>query len=132
MRNGSGASCIHGAKYMKIAGILILVTFLTACSNSSRRAAPQDYSVVTRSASGPISRACLSSGRKERSRQLCGCIQAAADRTLSGSDQSLAASFYVDPQKAQNIRQSGRRSDEIFWEKYKSYSETAEAICKIR
>lgn len=117
---------------MKIAGMLILVTFLAACSNNTRGSGAQDYSVVTRTASGPISRACLSSGRKERSQQLCGCIQAAADRTLSGSDQSLAASFYSDPQKAQNIRQSGRRSDEIFWEKYKNYSETAQAICKVR
>jgi hypothetical protein len=63
---------------------------------------------------------------------LCGCIQAAADRTLSKSDQTLAASFYSDPQKAQDVRQSDRSRDEIFWQKYKNYSETAEAICQIR
>ena len=116
---------INGARQMKVAGILILAVVLTACSNSNRSRGTNDYSVVTRAASGPISRACLSSDRKSRNSQLCGCIQAAADRTL-------AASFYGNPQKAQDIRQSNRTGDEIFWQKYKNYSETAEAICQIR
>ena len=120
------------ARQMKVAGILILAVFVAACSNTTRNRGTTDYSVVTRAASGPISRACLSSDRKARNRQLCGCIQAAADRTLSKSDQTLAASFYSDPQKAQDVRQSDRSRDEIFWQKYKNYSETAEAICQIR
>ncbi|WP_254684626.1 hypothetical protein [Sulfitobacter sp. JL08] len=123
---------INGARQMKVAGILILAVVLTACSNSNRSRGTNDYSVVTRAASGPISRACLSSDRKSRNSQLCGCIQAAADRTLSKSDQNLAASFYGNPQKAQDVRQSNRTGDEIFWQKYKNYSETAEAICQIR
>lgn len=80
-------------------------------------------------ASGPISRACMASDRKARSRQLCGCIQAVADLTLSKRDQSLAASFYQNPQRAQDIRQSDNAGHERFWLKYKDYAQTSEAIC---
>ncbi len=111
--------------------ILSLAVLLAACSSSSndRVRASSGQPLVTRAASGPISRACLTSNRKARSRALCGCIQAAADRTLSSSDQSLASSFYADPHRAQSIRQSDRVKDEVFWKKYRSYSETAQALC---
>ncbi len=82
------------------------------------------------SASGPISQACLASDRTARSRALCGCIQAVANQTLGGSDQRRAASFYSDPQRAQEVRQSDRSSDEAFWEAYKAYGARAEQICR--
>jgi len=41
-------------------------------------------------AAGPIERACMASDRGA-SRALCGCIQQAADMTLSGGDQKRAA-----------------------------------------
>src|SRR6056297_614513 len=41
-------------------------------------------------ARGPINTACMASDRKARSRELCGCIQAVADDTLSGSQQRIA------------------------------------------
>lgn len=119
------------AAHVKFISILIMLGLLAGCSGSSRSKGGTDYSTITRVSSGPISRACLSSDRKARSRQLCGCIQAAADRTLSNSDQKLAASFYNNPQKAQDIRQSDRSAHEVFWKKYRNFSETAEAICNI-
>ena len=81
-------------------------------------------------AHGPISRACLASDRKARSRALCGCIQAVADQTLSGPQQNRAVAFYRDPHLAQEIRQSDRASDERFWQAYKAYGARAEQICR--
>jgi len=76
-----------------------------------------------------IERACLRSDRAAKSHQLCGCIQQAANLTLSPSDQKLAAEFYNDPQQAQDLRQSSRRSHERFWNRYKEYAETARTFC---
>ncbi len=80
-------------------------------------------------AHGPISRACLNSDRKARSRQLCGCIQAVADRNLNGLEQRRAVKFYADPHLAQQTRQSDRRLDEKFWKVYKAYSDEAAQRC---
>ncbi|MCF3593136.1 arginine transporter [Rhodobacteraceae bacterium LMO-12] len=82
-----------------------------------------------RLASGPISKACLASDRKARSREKCGCIQAVANDSLNSSDQRLAASFYSDPHRAQVIRQSDNSGHERFWQSYKAYAEAAEATC---
>jgi hypothetical protein len=78
---------------------------------------------------GAIEQACMASSRAGASRALCGCIQHAADMTLTRADQRLAAKFFRDPQQAQDIRQSSSRSHEIFWEKYKNFGATAEAYC---
>lgn len=79
---------------------------------------------------GNIERACLKSGRSSASRALCGCIQQAADLTLNRSDQKLAAKFFADPHRAQEIRQSDNRSHEAFWQRYKEFGATAEAFCR--
>lgn len=84
---------------------------------------------VRRTASGPISKACLASDRKARSRSLCGCIQAVADQTLTASEQRRAATFYRDPQKAQDIRQADGAANERFWKRYKAYGEAASRSC---
>lgn len=80
-------------------------------------------------ATGPINSACLSSDREARSRELCGCVQAVANRTLSAAQQRVAVTFYADPHSAQEIRQSDRASHERFWEAYKVYGEEAEKTC---
>jgi hypothetical protein len=82
----------------------------------------------TIAAAGPIERACLSSDRGA-SRSLCGCIQQAADMTLSGGDQRRAAKFFKDPEAAHSTWVSQSASDDAFWERYKSFGETAEASC---
>lgn len=92
--------------------------------------APAAAPVAKPFATGPIQRACLASDRKARSRELCGCIQAVADKTLSGSDQRLAVSFYSDPHRAQDIRQSDRDSHQRFWTTYRKYTDRAERTCR--
>lgn len=76
-----------------------------------------------------IENACLRSDRQAKSRALCSCIQQAANLTLTASDQKLASTFYRNPEKAQELRQSPRRAHEIFWNRYEEYAETARAFC---
>ena len=77
---------------------------------------------------GPIERACMASDRGGN-RSLCGCIQQAADMTLSGGDQRRAAKFFKDPDAAHATWISQSKSDDAFWERYKSFGQTAEAYC---
>ena len=79
--------------------------------------------------SGAIENACLKSQRGGGQRSLCGCIQDAADITLTASDQRLAASFFANPDRAQRVRTSDRRSDEKFWERYRNFGNTAQVYC---
>lgn len=77
---------------------------------------------------GPIERACMASDRGGN-RSLCGCIQQAADMTLSGGDQRRAAKFFKDPEAAHATWTSQSKSDDAFWDRYKSFGQTAEAFC---
>ena len=79
-------------------------------------------------AAGPIERACMASDRGGN-RSLCGCIQQAADMTLSGGDQKRAAKFFKDPEAAHATWISQSKSDDAFWDRYKSFGQTAEAYC---
>jgi len=76
-----------------------------------------------------IERACMKSERSYGQRSLCGCIQDAANLTLTSGDQRLAASFFKDPDRAQAIRQSDRPAHEAFWQRYKNFGQTAEHFC---
>lgn len=93
-------------------------------------------SVVVFSAMSPaafatvIERACNASDRKAATRQMCGCIQDAADMMLSNREQRKAAEFFQDPHLAQETRQSDRYSDEKFWENYKEFGVVAGKFCK--
>jgi hypothetical protein len=78
---------------------------------------------------GPIERACMGSDRSKGNRQLCGCIQQAANMTLSGGDQRRAAKFFKDPEAAHATWISQKKADDAFWERYKSFGRTAEAYC---
>ncbi|WP_456389076.1 hypothetical protein [Profundibacter sp.] len=80
-------------------------------------------------AGGKIQRACLKSDRTTASRPLCRCIQKAANRVLSHSDQRLAAKFFKDPQMAQDVRQADDSRKEAFWKRYKQFGSTARASC---
>ncbi len=77
-----------------------------------------------------IERACMKSDRAAGNRAICGCIQDAANLTLTNRDQRLAATFFADPHRAQEIRQSDRRQHESFWQRYKNFGQTAEAYCR--
>jgi hypothetical protein len=85
--------------------------------------------VYAPTATGPINSACLASDRRARSSQLCGCIQAVANQTLTRSDQVRAVKFYDNPQAAQDTRQSSSASDERFWDAYSDYGKRAAQIC---
>ncbi|WP_166417581.1 hypothetical protein [Cochlodiniinecator piscidefendens] len=85
--------------------------------------------VASFSQAGTIERACNRSDRSAATRAMCGCIQDAADITLSGTDQRLAATFFQDPHRAQEVRQSDRSAHERFWLRYRSFGQTAEAMC---
>lgn len=80
-------------------------------------------------AAGPIESACARSERGARNAALCNCIQQVADVTLDGRDQRLAARFFRDPNMAQQVRQSDRRSDESFWLRYRAFGSAAESYC---
>jgi hypothetical protein len=87
------------------------------------------FAVISGAAvAGPIERACMSSDRGGN-RSLCGCIQQAADMTLSGGDQKRAAKFFKDPEAAHSTWTSQSASDDAFRDRYKSFGQTAEAYC---
>ncbi|EKE45708.1 hypothetical protein OCGS_0325 [Oceaniovalibus guishaninsula JLT2003] len=76
-----------------------------------------------------IEQACLSSDRASGNRPLCNCIQRVADATLTRRDQKTAAKFFRDPHRAQEVRQSDRQSDAVFWQRYRAFGATAENYC---
>lgn len=90
------------------------------------------FLVSSPAVAGPMEKACNRSDRAASNRSLCNCIQQVADFKLSGKDQRLAATFFKDPAKAQEIRQSDRRSHEAFWLRYKEFASVAEASCQAR
>ncbi|MEJ6398352.1 arginine transporter [Yoonia sp. 208BN28-4] len=94
--------------------IALSFTALAACSGGS----------------GQISQACLDADRRAATPQLCSCVQRAADRTLSSSDQTLAAGFFEDPQEAQDIRQRGIPSTSAFWRRYTAFANDARRNCR--
>lgn len=83
----------------------------------------------TAASANQIERACMKSDRAGGDRSLCGCIQDAANLTLDSRDQRLAATFFQDPDRAQQIRMSDHPQHEIFWKRYKNFGAAAEAFC---
>ena len=77
---------------------------------------------------GPIDRACQQANRVANP-LLCECIQRVANMTLTGSDQRLAAKFFQDPAKAQEVRSSGLPGHQRFWQRYTAFGDTAEQVC---
>ncbi len=78
---------------------------------------------------GEVAKACVAADRKAASNTLCSCVQRAANRTLNASDQARAATFFEDPQLAQDTRQAGTRSTSSFWKRYRNFTDTARASC---
>lgn len=76
---------------------------------------------------GPIDSACIRSSRADA--MLCACIQQVANITLSRADQRLAATFFRDPGKAQDVRQSASTRHRDFWARYTTFGQTAEQVC---
>jgi len=110
---------------------LLALSGLAACGGGSRGYHPRGgySSSPVLFAEGPISAACLRSGRNAATHARCGCVQAVANRSLSNSEQRRGAVFFGDPHRAQQVRQSSRASDESFWLDWKEFGTSAEALC---
>ncbi len=80
-------------------------------------------------AAGKIERACLNADRTGATRQLCGCVQDVAEAMLNRSEQKRVAKYFDEPHQTQVLRQSDRRTDERFWEKYKQFGEAVGTYC---
>lgn len=104
---------------------VVALGVLVSCGGSSRTDQVTRYASV----SGPIKSACMSSGRRAANRQICGCIQAAADQTLSGSDQRRGASFFGNPELAHSVRRSDTASDDAFWDRWRNFGNAADQLC---
>ncbi len=107
-------------------GLAVLV--LTACGGSGSSSGASS-GASSGSSSGAIATACNRSDRKASTPALCRCVQQVANQTLSGSDQSRAAKFFADPDKAHEAWTSASRADDAFWQRYKAFSAEAEASC---
>lgn len=81
---------------------------------------------------GPIETACLRSDRAQATRALCRCIDSVAQRTLTRAEQRRAASFFRDPQLAQDVRMSKSDRDNAFWARYRAFGDAAEQRCAAR
>jgi hypothetical protein len=77
----------------------------------------------------PIERACLQSNRDAATPALCSCIGSVAERTLTNGQMREGARFFTDPQRAQDVRMSDRRSHEELWRAWRNFGDTAEAMC---
>lgn len=87
------------------------------------------HSAPSPALAGAMSNACMKSDRKTKSRKMCRCLQKVANQNLSHRDQKLAASFFKDPHKSQEVRQSDKRSHEQFWKRYKEFGSVFAASC---
>ncbi len=81
---------------------------------------------------GPVESACVRSDRPQATRALCRCIDSVARRTLTRSEQRRAASFFRDPQLAQDVRMSKSDRDNAFWARYRAFGDAAERTCVSR
>lgn len=116
---------------MKSLGMcLVALTMLAACGGGNDRVTRNYGGAALAFASGPISQACMQADRKAANRRLCGCVQSVANRSLGAGDQRMAATFFRDPHRSQEIRQSDNARHEVFWKRYKAFTASAERSCK--
>ena len=83
-----------------------------------------------RFATGVIGNACLIHGKRNASRARCGCIQAAADMTLTPVQQKQAIGFFRDPEQLEKIKRSDSPGNEKFWRTWETFTTTAEELCE--
>ncbi len=114
---------------MRAIALLAILAVLVGCGSGTSRGHSARGQYAAASTSGPIASACMRSDRKARSGALCGCIQQVAHMTLSEADQKKGASFWSDPQRAQDVRQSDNVFNEAFWLRWKNFGQTSEAMC---
>ena len=125
-------------RYVDMVRLLVFLSaavFMSACGGTPE---PSNQGLqisqvppnATRFATGPIGTACLIHDRAKASRARCGCIQAAADQTLSQSQQQRSVRYFSEPGLLQEVRQSDNPANERFWQAWKVFSGRAEALCQ--
>ncbi|MEX0279750.1 MAG: hypothetical protein AB3N13_01025 [Arenibacterium sp.] len=112
----------------QIIAAILACAVLSACGGRSDR----ERATVARAAKGPIAVACLQAGRKAATRELCGCVQAVANESLSSGDQRRGARFFADPALAHSVWRSSSASDDAFWDRWKAFAASAAKTCKRR
>jgi hypothetical protein len=75
-----------------------------------------------------IESACRASGRTA-SDKLCSCIQDVADYVLVRKEQLRVATFFRDPDRAQELRMADGTANEAFWQRYEKFAEVATKVC---
>ncbi|MEP2640821.1 hypothetical protein [Roseobacter sp.] len=122
---------------VRFAGVICLSVGLSACGAPD---APQQTRTLTPPtrpaetgvipfASGPIGAACLAHQRKGATRARCGCVQAAANQTLSAEQQQRSVRFFSEPGQLQDVRQSSAPGNERFWDAWKQFADRATLLC---
>lgn len=116
---------------------LAVFSGLAACGGTERTpvrstALPSSaiLDATPRFAEGPVGTACLIHNRGTADAQKCGCIQAAANLTLSQAEQQRATRFFAEPEVLQRIKLSDTAEAERFWASWVAFAETAERLCK--
>ena len=126
--NATGSGPLEMGRRMKrivMAGLVVML--VASCGGRAQHLRTVSVQAVS---SGPILSACMQAGRSGATRQSCGCVQAVANKTLSDSDQRLGASFFSNPHRAQEIRQSPNAVHSAFWKRWSAFGDQAAKQCK--
>lgn len=129
-------SVISPQQTRRVLCALALGMTLTACNApalpriGTANIAPANLENAPRFANGPIATACLIHDRRAANQTRCGCVQAAADLTLSQSEQQRAVRFFAEPELLQTIKQSDTPTNELFWDVWANFADTAEQLCR--
>lgn len=114
----------------------VVALTLAACSAREPRnayvpqIAPANLTNAPQFATGPISTACIIHDRRAATQARCGCVQAAANLTLSQSEQQRAVRFFAEPELLQAIKASDTPVNERFWDVWDNFADTAEQLCR--
>lgn len=121
----------------RCATLVVVCALLASCTGeppASRSINPDlpavDISSAPRFAQGPLATACNIHNRRTANAEQCGCIQAAANLTLSQAEQQRAVRFFSEPELLQSVKLSDTPENERFWYRWARFAETAERMCE--
>jgi len=122
-------------RYFRFSVMGCLCLILGSCSSDTGRSSNTGSAQglisesTPRFAAGPIATACQIHNRNRATTERCGCIQAAANITLSKSQQERSVRFFAEPDLLQTVKASDTPENERFWDAWDGFAETAEALC---